>query len=261
MKRASLLLAVVVFVGCQPTTRRIVRGPSTPRAPSCAVSIPAVRITDVTCQGDFSRDELWRAALMKTAETGPEQGSFSFDVVETNEAAGWRALRAKFMTAQEPVGPHTIDALLSPGQLEAARNRATLKACQRAVIIEGTDPATKASCLQYLSAQQQLAQSERHHAEEMGVQRQAVEAQKQSAQAQQQAADALLLQSMQRNRSTIVVVGSSNCRSSLDCGFGEFCKDWSGGRVCMGNGGGGAPCSSSIDCGSGLFCRGGFCAR
>mgnify|MGYP000567747451 CR=1 FL=1 len=68
MKRVSLVVAVFVFIGCQPTTRRIVRGPSTPRVPNCAVSMPAVRITDVTCQGDFMRDELWKAALVKVAE-------------------------------------------------------------------------------------------------------------------------------------------------------------------------------------------------
>ena len=53
----------------------------------------------------------------------------------------------------------------------------------------------------------------------------------------------------------------SSCRSSVDCGSGQFCKDHGGGvMVCMGNGGQGAPCTSGIDCGSGLFCRGGACA-
>lgn len=49
---------------------------------------------------------------------------------------------------------------------------------------------------------------------------------------------------------------SGACRSGLDCGSGQFCKDRGDGvRVCMGNGGPGAPCASGVDCGSGLFCR------
>lgn len=259
--RTSLLLAVIVFVGCQPAARRVVRGSSAPVVPVCSVTMPAPRVTDVTCTGNLSRDVLWRAALIKAAETGPDHGSFSFDVPETNEAVGWRAARARFMTAQDPPGPYTIDALLSPAQLEAARVRATTRACQRAVIIEGTDPATKASCLQFLTAQQQIAQSERHHAEQVTVSKQSVEAQRQQALAQQQTADAMMLQSLQRNRATIVISGGSNCRSSLDCGSMEFCKPWMGGNVCMGNGGPGAPCSSGIDCSGAQFCRSGYCAR
>jgi hypothetical protein len=53
--------------------------------------------------------------------------------------------------------------------------------------------------------------------------------------------------------------GRSNdgCRSGIDCGSGEFCKDRGDGvKVCMGNGGAGAYCRSGIDCGSGLWCRG-----
>ena len=85
--------------------------------------------------------------------------------------------------------------------------------------------------MQFLAAQQHLAQTERHHAEQM------------------------------RSQTNVVIVGGSTCRSSLDCGSGEFCKDWSGGRVCMGNGGVGAPCSSGIDCGGSLFCRSGLCGQ
>ena len=49
---------------------------------------------------------------------------------------------------------------------------------------------------------------------------------------------------------------ASSCRSSIDCGSGQFCKDrGDGAMVCMGNGGVGSPCSSGIDCGSGQFCR------
>lgn len=52
----------------------------------------------------------------------------------------------------------------------------------------------------------------------------------------------------------------SSCRSGLDCGSGQFCKDRGGGvMVCMGHGGEGAPCSSAIDCTFGLFCRSGAC--
>jgi hypothetical protein len=259
--RSVLPLAVVVFVGCQPAARRVVRGSSAPVVPVCSVTMPAPRVTDVTCTGNLSRDVLWRAALIKAAETGPDHGSFSFDVPETNEAGGWRALRARFMTAQDPAGSYTIDALLSPAQLEAARVRATTRACQRAVIIEGSDPATKASCLQFLTAQQQIAQSERHHAEQVTVSKQSVEVQRQHVQAQQQAADALMLRSLQRDRTILVASGASNCRSSLDCGSMEFCKPWMGGSVCMGNGGPGAPCSSAIDRAGGQFCRSGYCAR
>ena len=47
-----------------------------------------------------------------------------------------------------------------------------------------------------------------------------------------------------------------SCRSGLDCGPGQFCKERSDGvRVCMGNGGPGAACQSGIDCQGGLFCR------
>lgn len=48
----------------------------------------------------------------------------------------------------------------------------------------------------------------------------------------------------------------SSCRSSLDCGSGDWCKDRGDGvNVCMGHGGQGAPCSSSLDC-EGMWCRG-----
>jgi hypothetical protein len=56
----------------------------------------------------------------------------------------------------------------------------------------------------------------------------------------------------------VIVGGSAGvpCRSSLDCGSGQFCKeDADGLRVCMGKGGRGAACSSSIDCDFGLFCK------
>lgn len=255
-----LLLTVFVLVACQPSARRIVRSSSPPALPSCTVTLTALRITDVTCQGAFSRDELWRAALLKAAETGPEQGSLTFDVIDTNENNGWRALRAKFAGPGEPAGTNAIEVMLSSQQLEAARTRAMTKQCQRTVIVE-TDPATKASCMQFLAAQQQLAQTERHHAEQMGVQRESVEAQRQAAAAQQETAAALRLQAAQRSTTNVVIVGGSTCRSSLDCGSGEFCKDWSGGRVCMGNGGVGAPCSSGIDCAGSLFCRSGLCGQ
>lgn len=49
------------------------------------------------------------------------------------------------------------------------------------------------------------------------------------------------------------------CRSSLDCGSGGWCRDWRGQKVCMNEGGPGAPCGSSLDCASGLFCRGDTC--
>lgn len=255
-----LLLSVFVLVACQPSARRIVRSSSPPPVPSCSVTLTALRITDVTCQGAFSRDELWRAALLKAAETGPEQGSLTFDVIDTNENSGWRALRAKFAGPGEPPATNAIEVMLSPQQLEAARTRAMTKQCQRTVIVE-SDPATKASCMQFLAAQQQLAQTERHHAEQMGVQRESVAAQRQAAAAQQETAAALRLQAMQRSQTNVVIVGGSTCRSSLDCGSGEFCKDWSGGRVCMGNGGVGAPCSSGIDCAGSLFCRSGLCGQ
>lgn len=52
----------------------------------------------------------------------------------------------------------------------------------------------------------------------------------------------------------------SSCRSGLDCGQGQFCKDHGGGvMLCMGNGGDGAPCTSGIDCTFGFFCRSGTC--
>jgi hypothetical protein len=54
------------------------------------------------------------------------------------------------------------------------------------------------------------------------------------------------------------VVGTKggDCKSSLDCGPGEFCKEDSYGyKACMGDGHRGMPCSSSIDCGSGMFCK------
>lgn len=258
--RAVLPLALLCFA-CQPTTRRIVRGSSAPPAPVCSVTMPAPMVTDVTCTGNLPREVLWNAALVKVAETGPDHGSFSFEVPQTNEAAGWRAVRARFLSAQEAPGPYTIDNLLSPAQLEASRIRATTRACQRAVIVDGTDAATKASCLQFLTAQQQIAQSERHHAEQVTMGREAVAVQRQQAQAQQQTADALMLQSMQRNRTAIVVAGGSNCRSSLDCASMEFCKPWMGGSVCMGQGGPGAPCNSGIDCSGAMFCRGGLCSR
>jgi len=58
---------------------------------------------------------------------------------------------------------------------------------------------------------------------------------------------------------TVIIMPSTSgsiCKSSLDCGSGEFCKENSDGiRVCMGRGGRGAACSSSIDCDSGLFCK------
>ncbi|MHB8873784.1 MAG: dickkopf-related protein [Myxococcaceae bacterium] len=50
------------------------------------------------------------------------------------------------------------------------------------------------------------------------------------------------------------------CTSGIDCGSGQFCKDHGSLKVCMGNGGPGDPCASGIDCGSGLFCRRGACA-
>lgn len=53
------------------------------------------------------------------------------------------------------------------------------------------------------------------------------------------------------------VVGTKggDCKSSLDCGPGEFCKEDSYGiKACMGESHKGMPCSSSIDCGSGMFC-------
>lgn len=253
MSRAFLVVAVFVFVGCQPATRRIVRSSGPAPAPSCAVTLTALRITDVTCQGPFSRDELWRAALMKAAESGPEQASLSFDVIDTNEAAGWRALRAKFAAPNEPAGSNAIEVMLSPGQLEVARTRAMTKQCQRTVIVE-TDPASKASCMQFLAAQQQLSQTERHHAEQLGVQRESVEAQRQTAAAQRETAAAL------RARPQVIIVGGGDaCRSSLDCGGGQFCRDSVAGRVCMGNGVTGSLCASSIDCGGGLFCRNGYC--
>jgi hypothetical protein len=54
------------------------------------------------------------------------------------------------------------------------------------------------------------------------------------------------------------VVGTKggDCKSSLDCGPGEFCKEDSYGyKACMGASHKGMPCSSSIDCGSGMFCH------
>ncbi len=255
-----LVVAALSLFACQPRARRVVHGPSTPKVPTCTVTIPALRVTDVTCQGDFSRDELWSVSLNRAAETGPDHASFSFEVTETNENKGWRALRARFAGPQEPMAQYVIDRLLTPDQLDAARTRATKAACQRAVIEQTTDAATRASCLQFLTAQQEIAQKERHHAAEVGVQRQAVEVQRQQAVAQQQAADALMLQTLQRSqRGNVVIVGEAGCRSSLDCGGGSFCKDWRGSRVCMGHGLAGSPCSSSIDCGGGLFCRGDVC--
>lgn len=257
--RLLLALALVVLVGCQPKTRRIVHGPSLPKVPVCSVTLPAVRITDVTCQGDFTRDELWAVALNRAAETGPDHASFSFAVLDTNDSKGWRALRARFAGPQEPTAEHVIDRLLTPEQLDAARTRVTRAACQRAVIEQTTDAATRASCLQFLTAQQELAQKERHHAADLGVQQQAVAVQRQQAAAQQQAADALVIQTLQRQQRGVVVLGAAGCRSSLDCGSGAFCKDWRSTRVCMGHGSVGSPCSSSIDCGGGLFCRGDVC--
>jgi hypothetical protein len=257
--RTLLLLSIVVFTACQPRTRRIVHGPSTPKVPQCTVSLPALRVTDVTCQGDFSSADLWRASLEAAAETGPEHGSFSFDAIDTNEQKGWRALRAKFASANEAQGQFTIDAVLPAARLDAARTRAMVKACQRAVIIAETDAATRATCTQFLTAQQQLAQQERHHAEELGVQKQALAVQQQQAEAQQRQADALMLQALQRSSSTVIVVGGNACRSSLDCGSGQFCKLWRGNFTCLGHGGRGSPCMSGLDCGGGLFCRGDLC--
>lgn len=51
---------------------------------------------------------------------------------------------------------------------------------------------------------------------------------------------------------------AGQCRSSLDCN-GGWCKDWRGQKVCMHEGGPGAPCSNGLDCASGLFCRGDTC--
>lgn len=48
----------------------------------------------------------------------------------------------------------------------------------------------------------------------------------------------------------------AGCRSGLDCGSGQFCREWRGGKVCMGDGVAGSPCNSGIDCSSGLWCRG-----
>lgn len=55
----------------------------------------------------------------------------------------------------------------------------------------------------------------------------------------------------------VTVVGRT-CRSSLDCDSGEWCREWGGQHLCLGNSqsGVGQPCLSSLDCGSGLFCHG-----
>jgi hypothetical protein len=54
----------------------------------------------------------------------------------------------------------------------------------------------------------------------------------------------------------IVPPAGANCRSSMDCGSGEFCKDRGDGvRVCMGHGIRGEPCKAAIDCDSMLMCK------
>ncbi len=54
----------------------------------------------------------------------------------------------------------------------------------------------------------------------------------------------------------VAVVSQAQCRSSIDCGAGEFCRDRGDGvRLCMGHGRAGDFCSGSTDCGAGLFCR------
>jgi hypothetical protein len=180
MRLGSTFLVVVLFLlGCE--TRRGSLRSSPPPGPQCTVAMPAASYTDVTCRGALSRELLWHAALVKAAETGPDHGALTFEVLETNEAQGWRIVRAKFPTATEPAGPYSVERLLTPQQLEAGRLRATTRLCQRAVITNDTDPQTRASCLQFLSTQQQLAQSERHHSEQLAVQRVQAEAQAQQA--------------------------------------------------------------------------------
>ncbi|MDX2010469.1 MAG: hypothetical protein SFW67_09780 [Myxococcaceae bacterium] len=189
MQKVQALVLVIALGAC--SSSRVIRSspPAAPPAPRCNVVTPATKVTDVTCQGPFSREQLWSAALRQAAETGPEHGALSFSVVETNESQGWRALRAKFPAAGEASGPYSVELLVPPAQLETLRLRATTRSCQLAVITDGTDPQVKATCLQFLSTQQQLVQSERHHAEQLAVQRAQAEAQREQAAAMQRAVE------------------------------------------------------------------------
>jgi hypothetical protein len=209
MRLPTLLVVLLVASACE-TPRRSFHSASGPATPQCSAVFPAAKFTDVVCRGPFPRELLWRAALSRAAETGPDHGALTFDVVETNEAQGWRALRAKFVGAQEPTGQYAIELLLTPAQLEAGRVRATTRTCQRAVITEGTDPQVRATCLQFLSTQQQLAQSERHHAEQLAVQRAQAEAQQQQAEAQQRAAAAAAAQANGTRTSGVSVWGAGS---------------------------------------------------